>query len=39
VENATWAVKCSVFTQRIKLEMGRNEHNERKKEISIQDKN
>lgn len=39
MENAIWGVKCSAFTQHIELGMGRDEDNERKKEISIQDKN
>lgn len=38
MENAIWGVKCSAFTQHIKLGMEGDEDNARKKEISIQDK-
>lgn len=39
MEDAIWDVKCSILTQHIKLGMKRDEDNERKKEINIQDKN
>lgn len=39
MENAIWVAKCSAFTQRIILGMKRDEDNERKKEVSILDKN
>lgn len=39
MENVIWVAKCSAFTQCIILGMKRDEDNERKKEVSILDKN